>query len=185
MTLEQYILNLNSVIYSDVTNDLVPTSLPDLNHESIDEFAKKISLDFVPKKENGNVCYANNNDELRDDFKQVFSTIDFLNNIYAISFSAIYKEKFQKSFSTDFPEIPFPRVSNDFWKLVKVGKELREIHLLGSPFLEGDFAQFPVVGDNVVGEIKFEIANTTPPAGHPSKGGEFELVNSPPLEGWL
>ena len=96
MTLEQYIQNLNSVIYTDATNDLVPTSLPDLNHEIIGEFAKKIDLDFVPKKENGNVCFANNNDELRDDFKQVFSTKDFLDYIYAVSFLANFKEKFQK-----------------------------------------------------------------------------------------
>ena len=186
MTLEQYIQNLNSVIYTDATNDLVPTSLPDLNHEIIGEFAKKIDLDFVPKKENGNVCFTNNNDELRDDFKQVFSTKDFLDYIYAVSFLANFKEKFQKSFSTYFPEIPFPKGSNDFWKLVKLGKEMREVNLLGSPFVKDNIAQFPVVVDNVVGEIKFELANTTPPAcgGHPSKGGEFELVNSPPLEGW-
>ena len=185
MTFEQYIQNLNSAIYADVTNDLVTTSIPDLNNKSIDEFAKKIGLDFVPKKENGNVCFANNNDELRDDFKQVFSTVDFLNYIYAVSFSAIYKEKFQKSFSTDFPEIPFTKGSNDFWKFVKLGKEMRELQSLKSPFIEGNIAQFPVIGDNVVREIKFENLNTTPPAGHPSKGGEFELVNSPPLEGWL
>ena len=185
MTLEQYTQNLNSVIYTDVTNDVVPTSLPDLNHESIGEFAKKIGLDFVLKKENGNVCFANNNDELRDDFKQVFSTIDFLDCIYAVSFSAIFKEKIQKSFSTDFPQIPYPKGSNGFWKLVKLGKEMRELQSLKSPFIEGNIAQFPVDGGNVVETIKFEFANTTPPAGHPSKGGEFELVNSPPLEGWL
>ena len=183
MTLEQYIQNLNSVIYTDVTNDVVPTSLPDLNHESIGEFAKKIGLDFVLKKENGNVCFANNNDELRDDFKQVFSTIDFLDCIYAVSFSAIFKEKIQKSFSTDFPQIPYPKGSNGFWKLVKLGKEMRELQSLKSPFIEGNIAQFPVDGGNVVETIKFEFANTTPPAGHPSKGGEFELVKSPPLEG--
>ena len=75
MTLEQYIQYLNSVIYRDVTNDLVSPSIRDLNHESIDEFAKRIGLDFVPIKENGNVCFANNNDEIRDDFKQFFNTI--------------------------------------------------------------------------------------------------------------
>ena len=43
MNLEQYIQNLNSVFYTGVTNDVVPTGLPDLNHESINEFAKKIN----------------------------------------------------------------------------------------------------------------------------------------------
>ena len=62
---------------------------------------------------------------------------------------------------------------------------MRELQSLKSPFIEGNIAQFPVDGGNVVETIKFEFANTTPPAGHPSKGGEFELVNPPPLEGWL
>ena len=96
MILEQYIQNLNLLILEDFTNDLVPPIIPNLNHESIGEFAKKIGLDYVPKKENGNVCFANNNDELRDVFKQVFTTLDFLDYIYAVFLSANYKAKFQE-----------------------------------------------------------------------------------------
>ncbi|CAM3923985.1 type ISP restriction/modification enzyme [Flavobacterium weaverense] len=183
MTLEQYIQNLNSAIFSADTNDLVSTNLPDFNHESIVTFSKKINLDFIPKKENGNVCFANNNDELRDDFKQVFDTTDFLNYIYAVSFSAIFKEKVQKSFTKDFPEIPFPKVDDDFWKLVKLGREMREINLLESPCLEGNIAQFPADGNNMVHNLRFKIKDTTPAYSHPSKGGEFTNSNSPPLEG--
>ena len=186
MTLEQYIQNLNLVIYTGVTNDLVTTCLPDLNHESVEEFAKKIGLDFVPKKENGNVCFANNNDELRDDFKQVFNTIDFLNYIYAVSFSTISKEKFQKSFSTDFLKIPFPKVSNDFWKLVKLGKGLRELQWIETKDLEKSVGKFAVEGTNIITDIKFKLINTTLSAcgGQPSERGESQLVNSPPLDGY-
>lgn len=183
MTLEQYIQNLNSVLHKELTTEKVTLLIPDLNSEIIAEFAQKLGLEFLPKKENGNVCFANNNDELRDDFKQVFSTIDFLDYIYAVSFSAIYKEKFQKSFSADFLKIPFPKVSNDFWKLVKLGKELREINLLLSPFVEDNIAQFRLAGDNLVDNIRFEIANTTPAYSHPFKGGEFSISNSPTSEG--
>ena len=183
MTLEQYIQNLNSAIFSADTNDLVSTNLPDFNHESIVAFSKKINLDFVLKKENGNVCFANNNDELRDDFKQVFDTTDFLNYIYAVSFTAIFKEKFQKFFTTDFPKIPFPKVDDDFWKLVKLGREMREINLLESPCLGGNIAQFPVDGNNMVHNLRFKINDTTPAYSHPSKGKEFTDSNSPPLEG--
>ncbi|WP_188051307.1 type ISP restriction/modification enzyme [Flavobacterium sp. GP15] len=182
MTLEQYIQNLNSVLYKELTTEKVTLLIPDLNSEIIAEFAQKLGLEFLPKKENGNVCFANNNEELRDDFKQVFRTIDFLDYIYAVSFSAIYKEKFQKSFSADFLKIPFPKVSNDFWKLVKLGKELREINLLLSPFVEDNIAQFRLAGDNLVDNIRFEIANTTPAYIYPSKGGEFSISNSPPSE---
>ena len=185
MTLEQYIQNLNLVIYTDVTTDLVPTSIPDLNHESINEFAKKIGLDFVPKKENGNVCFANNNDELRDDFKQVFSTIDFLDYIYVVSLSTIYKEKFQQSFSVNFSKIPSPKDTTVFWKLVKFGKEVREVHSIESKDLENSVGKFAVEGCNLIKDIKFKLINTIPFAcgGHPSKGREFKVVNSPPLEG--
>ena len=164
MTLEQYIQNLNLSICTEFTSDLVPTSIPDLNRENIGEFAKKISLDYVPKKENGNVCFANDNYELRDDFKQVFSTVDFLDYIYAVSFSADYKEKFQKTISIDFSRLPFPKVSTAFWKLVKLGKQLRELHLLKVGFLETSTAIFSIDGDNVVTKIKFKIIDVMLPA---------------------
>ena len=158
MTLEQYIQNLNLAICTDVTNDLVPTNILDLNQESINEFAKKTGLDFVPKKENGNVCFANNNDELRDDFKQFFTTVDFLDYIYAVSFSVTFKKISHETFSTDFSQIPFPIGSNDFWKLVKLGTQLRELHLHKSPFVENNIAQFSIEGINVAAKPRFEIS---------------------------
>lgn len=183
MTLEQYIQNLNLSICTEFTSDLVSTCIPDLNHESIGEFAKKIGLDYVQKKENGNVCFANNNDELRDDFKQVFSTVDFLDYIYAVSFSADYKEKFQKTFSIDFSRLPFPKVSTAFWKLVKLGTQLRELHLIEIKNLESSVGKFAVDGTNIITDVKFKLINTTPACSHPSKGGEFQQRYSPPSEG--
>ena len=35
---------------------------------SISQIAKDLGLRFVPELENGNVCFANNNEDLRDDF---------------------------------------------------------------------------------------------------------------------
>ncbi len=190
MNLEQYIQNLNSVFYTGVTNDVVPTGLPDLNHESINEFAKKINLDFLPIKENGNVCFANNNEELRDDFKQVFSTIDFLDYIYAVSFSITFKDKFPQKLSADFPKIPFPKVSNGFWKLVKLGRQIREIHLLKSKVVHSSFAQFFIEGDNLVRKTIFKnskvyINETQCFENIPEAIWSFYLGNAQPAQKWI
>ena len=40
-------------------------------------------------------------------------------------------------------------------KLVKLGSELRQIHLLESPVVEKFITQYPVDGDNKVSKIRF------------------------------
>ena len=49
---------------------------------------------------------------------------------------------------------------NKFWQLVRLGGELRQIHLLESPVVEQCITQYPVDGDNVVEKVRFEIENS-------------------------
>jgi hypothetical protein len=46
--------------------------------------------------------------------------------------------------------VPYPKDADTFWELVKLGGEIRQIHLLESPVVENYITQYPVDGDNVV-----------------------------------
>ena len=97
---------------------------PNLNPEIIKEIEKGLGLTFVPEKEEGNVCFANNNDELRDEFKQTFAPNDLLDYIYAVLHSPSYREKYKEFLKIDFPRVPYPTDVDTFWKLVKLGGEI-------------------------------------------------------------
>ncbi len=51
-------------------------------------------------------------------------------NIHKQDTSFIATSHFLK---TDFPRVPYPTDKKTFWKLVKIGSEIRQIHLLESP----------------------------------------------------
>lgn len=130
---------------------------PNLNLEIVKEIAQRIGLGFVPEKEvAGNVCFINNQ-EVRDDYKTTFAPIDLLDYIYAVLHSPTYRETYKEFLKIDFPRVPYPEDSETFWKLVKLGGEIRQIHLLESPTVNQYITQYPVDGTNIVDKIRFEI----------------------------
>lgn len=70
----------------------------------------------------------------------------------------------------DFPRVPYPADADTFWKLVKLGGELRQIHLLESPLTERYITHYPVGGDNVVGKIRLNLPGIEDMAGIPVQG---------------
>jgi hypothetical protein len=75
--------------------------------------------------------------------------------------------------------VPYPKNKDTFWQLVKLGGEIRQIHLLESPIVEKYITQYPIDGNNVVTKPRF--INSPPLEGWLKAG----VVFSPPLEGWL
>jgi predicted helicase len=75
--------------------------------------------------------------------------IDILDYIYAVLHSPTYREKYKEFLKIDFPRVPYPHIST-FWQLVKLGGELRQIHLLESPVVEKYITQYPEDGTNEV-----------------------------------
>ena len=81
--------------------------------------------------------------------------------------SPSYREKYKEFLKIDFPRVPFPNdigtsrdlsvheIKNKFWKLVKLGSELRQIHLLESEIVEKRITQFDIDGTNVVLKPRF------------------------------
>ncbi len=108
---------------------------PNLNLEIVNQIAEKISLQFTPEKE---------------ETKGTFAPIDILDYIYAILHSPSYREKYNEFLKIDFPRVPYPKDKNTFWQLVKLGSELRQIHLLESPKVENFITSYPIDGDNTI-----------------------------------
>ena len=75
--------------------------------------------------------------------------------IYAVLHSPSYREKYKEFLKIDFPRVPYPKDKESFKRLVKFGKELREIHLLESPKVNQFITTYPVPGSNEIEKIKY------------------------------
>ena len=64
-----------------------------------------------------------------------FTPEDLFDYIYAVLHSPKYRETYKEFLKIDFPRIPYPTKQNNFWQLVELGRQIRELHLLESPLL--------------------------------------------------
>jgi predicted helicase len=109
--------------------------VPNLNMEIVNQIATGLGFTFTNEKE---------------ETPNTFAPIDLLDYIYAVLHSPTYREKYNEFLKIDFPRVPAPLDHETFWKLVKLGGELRQIHLLESPIVEKYITGYPEDGDNVV-----------------------------------
>ena len=148
---------------------------PNLNPEIVKQIEEGLGIAFVSEKEHTPNPSQEGN--------KTFAPIDLLDYIYAVLHSPTYREKYKEFLKIDFPRVPFPhhvgtgrdlsvqnalsvqdalsvqKIQEKFWQLVKLGGELRQIHLLESPIIEKYITQYPEDGDNVVGKPKYEQRN--------------------------
>jgi predicted helicase len=117
---------------------------PNLNEDIIKQISGKIGLTFTNEKEVT---------------KDTFAPIDILDYIYAVLHSPTYREKYKEFLKIDFPRVPYPIDKDTFWKLVKLGGEIRQIHLLESAVVEKPISKYPHTGTNIVGKTKYENGN--------------------------
>ncbi len=76
--------------------------------ELIRQIEEKTGLEFLNEEQNGNLCFAQNNFDLRDEFKSGFSFSDF--------------NYFLKNFSKK--SLIIPSEAATFWELVEKGKNI-------------------------------------------------------------
>jgi predicted helicase len=115
---------------------------PNLNSELIKKISESLGLTFVAES-NARVGIAHPTE---------FSPLDLLDYIYAVLHSPSYRETYKEFLKTDFPRVPYPSIET-FWQLVKLGGELRTLHLLDwSPkqVLDSSIANYPIDGDNCI-----------------------------------
>ncbi len=114
---------------------------PNLNMQIVSQFEDKLNLKFIPEAE-----YT----------EATFAPLDIIDYIYAILHSPSYREKFKEFLKIDFPRIPYPNDKDTFWGLVKLGGELRKIHLLESPVLDELITTYPEHGKNEVEKFHYD-----------------------------
>ncbi|MCA4896901.1 MAG: N-6 DNA methylase [Cytophagales bacterium] len=154
---------------------------PNLNAEIVKQIAEKLGLTFINEKDTSTSLSVTPTN---------FAPIDILDYIYAILHSPTYREKYKEFLKIDFPRVPYPKDSTTFWKLVKLGGEIRKIHLLESPIVEKYITQYPVDGDNLVLKTKYEngkvyINDTQYFANVPEVAWNFYIGGYQPAQKWL
>ncbi len=81
---------------------------------------------------------------------------DILDYIYAVLHSPSYRKKYKEFLKIDFPRVPYPKDKSTFQKLVKLGTELRLLHLLESPKVSQFITTYPISGNNEVEKVIFK-----------------------------
>jgi len=148
---------------------------PNLSTEIVTEIAIILGLTFTNEKETT---------------KDTFAPIDILDYIYAVLHSPTYREKYKEFLKIDFPRVPYPTDATTFWQLVKLGGEIRQIHLLESPIVEKYITQYPIDGSNEVEKVKYEsgkvyINESQYFASVPELAWNFYIGGYQPAQKWL
>ncbi|HET8828630.1 MAG TPA: type ISP restriction/modification enzyme, partial [Pelobium sp.] len=76
---------------------------------------------------------------------------------YAVLHSPAYRETYKEFLKIDFPRVPYPTDPKQFYDLVDLGRQIRELHLLESVETENYITQYPIDGDNVVEKPVFTV----------------------------
>ena len=159
-----------------------------LSTKIISQIAEKLDLTFTSEKEKST---------------NKFAPIDILDYIYAVLHSPTYRDKYKEFLKIDFPRVPYPKDKKTFWKLVKIGSQIRQIHLLESPKVEKYITTYPIDGDNTVirklttASPGFELTNKKKDLGKvwindeqyfdkvPQIAWEFYIGGYQPAQKWL
>jgi len=170
-------------LYPD-DNDLLDDKKrkPNLNETIINDIAQGLGLRFTDEKENS---------------RKTFAPIDVLDYIYAVLHSPTYRERYKEFLKIDFPRVPYPEDVKTFWKLVKLGGKLRQLHLMEGVEPHSNMANFPVAGSNEVEKLHYAPAPKGKGGGRvdindtqyfdrvPSEAWEFYIGGYQPAQKWL
>jgi predicted helicase len=149
---------------------------PNFNTEILENIADKLKLNFTNEKELT---------------KDTFAPIDILDYIYAILHSPNYRYKYKEFLKIDFPSVPYPKDKIKFWELVKLGREIRQIHLLESDVINNSITQYPIKGDDLINKKasfdngKVWINKTQYFDNVPQVAWEFFIGGYQPAQKWL
>ena len=132
----------------------------------VNQISIKTGLVFIHEADaRGEVCFLNSPD-LREEFRTSFLMVDALDYCYALLFSSGYR----RSLKLDFQSMPLPESGMYFWRLVKMGNRLRQIHSMET-HLQIDFPnRYPIAGNNLVdkGWVEKSMEGLPHHHGHPN-----------------
>ena len=129
--------------------------VPNLSADFVEQFAKKVKLDFVS--------------DGFGDLKKAFGPEDIFHYIYAVFHSPQYRRRYAEFLKIDFPRVPMPPDKEMFVKICRIGQELIKLHLLEAKILE-DEKQWPRFGVKGSGVVEKGYPTYVTHADEPQKG---------------
>jgi predicted helicase len=137
------------------------------------------TVNFEPKKLN----------DLTQNLTEAYTPENILDYIYATFYSLSYREKYKDLLKIDFPRVPIP-TQGEFDRLVPLGTQMRELHLMKSPVIDEYETTFPVAGDCIVEKIRYDASkvwiNKTQYFGNvPELAWNFYIGGYQPAQKWL
>nr|WP_294946271.1 type ISP restriction/modification enzyme [uncultured Mucilaginibacter sp.] len=167
-----YLYNQN---HGQLTTEENSIRVPNFNKELIQQIAATLALTFTDEKGQN---------------ENSFAPIDLLDYIYAVLHSPTYREKYKEFLKIDFPRVPYPNDVTIFWHLVKLGGEIRQLHLLESAQVDNYITTYPEGGDNVLVAPKYDngrayINPTQYFDGVPQSTWNFYIGGYQPAQKWL
>ena len=125
---------------------------PNLDMKIVAGIEKEIGLSFVPEKDTPHPNPLPQGARRQTEF----APVDVMDYIYGVLHTPSYREKYKEFLKIDFPRVPYPTSADNFWKIAKLGAELRGLHLMESSILSKFITAYPIEGDNIVEKIKYE-----------------------------
>jgi predicted helicase len=113
---------------------------PNFSDEFIEDFSAKLKLEFVS--------------DGKGDLEKTFTPEDIFNYAYAVFHSPTYRARYAEFLKIDFPRLPLTSNPNLFRRLVGLGSQLVELHLLEKDIESA--VTFPEKGSNEVEFVKYE-----------------------------
>ena len=115
---------------------------------------------------------------------------DVFDYVYAVLYSEKYREKYKEFLKIDYPRVPYPKDKNQFKFLVKLGEELKELHLLESPKIDQLITSYPEAGSNEVDKTSYKngsvfINNDQYFGDVPEVAWNFYIGGYQPAQKWL
>ena len=166
-------------MYSTLTDQTTLSAgkerIPNFKREIVDQIVINIGIRFTDEK---------------GESTDTFSPLDILDYIYSVLHSPTYRKKYKEFLKIDFPRVPYPKDKEKFWQLLKLGGELRQIHLLESPIVNKFITTYPVSGSNEVMKVRYEdnkvwINDTQYFNKVPQVSWEFYIGGYQPAQKWL
>jgi type I restriction-modification system DNA methylase subunit len=110
--------------------------------------------------------------------------------IYAVLHSPKYREKYKEFLKIDFPRIPYPEDKKEFNRLVKLGEELRELHLMESRKLDKFITSYPETGNDEIEKVEYKDGKVCINANQyfgkvPEVAWSFYIGGYQPAQKWL
>ncbi len=81
---------------------------------------------------------------------------DIFDYIYAVLHSPSYRTKYKEFLKIDFPRVPYPKDAKTFKALVKLGAQLRGLHLLEDPIVNKFITTYPASGPDTVEKVLYK-----------------------------